>query len=147
TDSPSIQSGRGPECDGVLGLFGNSHPAVSAVSVADVDGNVTCSGQADLVGVSVADRPYFHSALRAGQIVSSGFLISRPGGIPIIVGSSRLGGARGDVLSGVLRLSLELDWVSGVLGRLVLPPGSAFGVTGAAGDASLRVAGEAAADT
>ncbi|MDO9445159.1 MAG: diguanylate cyclase, partial [Dehalococcoidia bacterium] len=147
TDSPSIQSGRGPECDGVLGLFGNSHPAFSAFSVADVDGAITCSGQADLVGLSVADRPYFHSALRAGQIVSSGFLISRPSGIPIIVLAAPFGDGSGDVISGVLILSLELDWVSDVLGRLDLPPGSTLTVTGASGDEIIRLGGEDADGT
>ncbi|GMU39375.1 MAG: hypothetical protein AMXMBFR23_02410 [Chloroflexota bacterium] len=147
TDSPSVQSGRGPECDGVLRLFGNSHPAFSAFSVADVDGEVTCSGQADLVGLSVADRSYFHSALRAGEIVSSGFLVSRPSRIPIIVLAAPLGDASGDVINGVLILSLELDWVSDVLGRLDLPPGSTLTVTGASGDEIIRLGGEDAAET
>ena len=147
TGSPAVQSGRGPECDDVLHLFGNSHPAFSAFSVADVDGDITCSGQADLVGLSVADRPYFHSALRAGQIVSSGFLVSRPSGIPIIVLAAPFGDGSGDVISGVLILSLELYWVSDVLGRLDLPPGSTLTVTGASGDEIIRLGGEDAAET
>jgi len=140
-ESPSVQAGSGAECDGLLRLFGNSHPAFSAFSVADVDGSVTCSGQADLVGLSVSDRQYFHSALREGQVVSSGFLISRPSRIPIVVLANPVTDPSGDVIRGVLILSLELDWFAEVLGGLDLPPGSTLTVVDASGEELIRLGG------
>lgn len=139
TASSIVHTRRGQACDEILRLFGDSHPAFSAFSVVDVDGRVTCSGQADLVGLSAADRSYFHDALRTGRIVSSGFLISRPSEIPIIVLAAPLTDPDAGVINGVLILSLELDWFSEVLGRLNLPEGSTLTVIGPTGDALVRL--------
>ncbi|MDP2329034.1 MAG: hypothetical protein Q8M79_13230, partial [Dehalococcoidia bacterium] len=76
-EAPPIQARSGGECNELLRLVGKSHPAFVAFSVADVEGNLTCSGEPDRIGLSVADREYLHRALLTGETVSSGFLLSR----------------------------------------------------------------------
>ncbi|GMU41168.1 MAG: hypothetical protein AMXMBFR23_20340 [Chloroflexota bacterium] len=131
-DTPPVQMGSGAECNDLLRIVGQSHPAFAAFSVADVDGRLTCSGSPDRIGLNIADREYFHRALLTGGTVSSGFLLSRATGAPTVTLATPIASA--EEIAGVLILALDLGWFSEVFGNLDLPPGSSLRLTGAGGD-------------
>lgn len=136
-EAPPIQARSGDECNELLRLVGRSHPAFVAFSVADVEGNLTCSGEPDRIGLSVADREYLHRALLTGETVSSGFLLSRANGLPTVILATPISGD--EEITGVLILALDLGWFSEVYGGLDLPPGSSLQLRGPGGEDLVRL--------
>jgi len=126
-DEPFLIDSNPATCNLVLGQMGNAHPSFSALSVADLDGTVRCSGQANLIGASVSDRQYFQDVRARQESTLSGFLISRPANIPIVVYATPIFDSSG--LAGVLILSVELTWFAEMLGAIELPPDTRVIVT------------------
>jgi signal transduction histidine kinase/DNA-binding response OmpR family regulator/HAMP domain-containing protein len=136
--SPELQTGASREnCSLVLAARLAQQPAFVQLERVGLDGEVLCSAVPTPIGTNVADRPYFRRALEARQTIVADIATSYTTGRPVVafVKSMRTGG-QGP--SGLLVLSLSLDWLQRELGNSRKPEGARVGLVDGEGVLAAR---------
>ena len=78
------------------------------------NGRVTCASSPALIGVNIADRPYFQHALQSRDFALSDYLIKRVSGVPGLVATYPVIKDGGQVVAVVIA-SFDLNWISEVV--------------------------------
>lgn len=101
---------QGPECNRMLSDVASDVPWMKAISVISPQGRFICASKLTALGLDVADRPYFQTALRKGGFVVSGFLHTRSQNTPGIVVAYGKRQADGKV-EAVIGALVDLRWI------------------------------------
>ena len=97
-------------------------PWIRTISIANGDGRLECSTLPKLVGMDVSDRGYFKKAVESGGFVFSDYLFARISKRPTMMGAYPVAAiAPGE--QAVILASIDLDWMSKILGDLDGWPG------------------------
>jgi diguanylate cyclase (GGDEF)-like protein len=98
------------ECNHMLTDLTSNIPWIHGVAVAGSDGRIKCGTDPHGIGLSVADRPYFQSALRSRDFGLSDYLITRVSKMPSLIATfpaSKDDGA----INGMVLASINLQWI------------------------------------
>jgi hypothetical protein len=104
--TPMVSAFQNPECTDYLRRLEGINPNAGRLVAVDATGQVRCGATARLTGV--ADRDYFHAALKSDDLVVGGYTIGRGSGAPILPLAVRFETSEG---TGVLVSGLRLDWL------------------------------------
>jgi two-component sensor histidine kinase len=104
--TPMVSAFQNPECTDYLRRLEGINPNAGRLVAVDATGQVRCGATARLTGV--ADRDYYHAALKSDDLVVGGYTIGRGSGAPILPLAVRFATSEG---TGVLVSGLRLDWL------------------------------------
>jgi diguanylate cyclase (GGDEF)-like protein len=127
----------------LTGLTANV-PWIRGLSVAETDGKIRCSTEAEAIGLNVADRPHFQMALRSKEFSLSNYLVIRLHQWPSLVAAYPAVGEDGAV-DGVVLAVINLKWIGELIdsaaqrsgATIMLLDGAGTLVAGSADQASL----------
>ena len=122
----------GDSCDGYFQRLGARLPEYASLALADPTGMVVCSSAADRPKPSVADRLYFQSALRTGELALGSYTMGRIGGQPTVQFALAVK-EPGRAPTGVVIASLNLSAIAERLSKIPVPAGARLQVTDATG--------------
>ena len=122
----------GDSCDGYFQRLGARLPEYASLALADPTGMVVCSSAADRPKPSVADRLYFQSALRTGELALGSYTMGRIGGQPTVQFALAVK-EPGKAPTGVVIASLNLSAIAERLSKIPVPAGARLQVTDATG--------------
>ncbi|MBR0715298.1 diguanylate cyclase domain-containing protein [Bradyrhizobium liaoningense] len=109
-------------CDVLRASLPTSLPWIRTLLIAGQDGRIQCSTNNMYVGLDLGDRPYFQQAQETGRFVLSDFLLSRPAQTPTVMAAYPVS-AMGSESGAVVLATVNLDWMSKVMGNLGGRPG------------------------
>jgi diguanylate cyclase (GGDEF)-like protein len=113
--------GIGRSCDMLRASLPLHLPWIHNVMIAGKDGRIQCSTNNLYVGVDLSDRPYFRQAQARRDFVFSDFLPG-PNKNPIVMAAYPVS-AISDETDAAILASVNLDWMSKILGNLGGRPG------------------------
>ncbi|WP_312858746.1 sensor histidine kinase [Rhizobium sp. G21] len=123
--APAVKDFEIDRCNAFLSQTADRLAGVAAIGLLDKSGTVRCRNAAAGLGISLADRPYFREAMKTGQLVVGDYTKSRIDGKTVLPMAIPLIDAQG-LASGVLALSVDLDWLQGLLTQRQFEAGSAI---------------------
>jgi two-component sensor histidine kinase len=123
--APAVKDFEIDRCNAFLSKTAERLAGVATIGVIDKSGIVRCRNSAAGVGVSLADRPYFQEALKTGQLVIGDYTQSRINGKTVLPMAIPLTDAQG-ATTGLVALSVDLDWLQGLLTQRQFEAGSAI---------------------
>jgi diguanylate cyclase (GGDEF)-like protein len=97
-------------CNQYLTALTGNVPWIRGLSVAGVDGRITCSTESEVIGLNVSDRPHFQNALHSRDFALSDYLVNRLHQWPSLVATFPVIGDDGNV-NGVVLAAINLQWV------------------------------------
>ncbi len=113
--------GDSPEsCHQLLFNVVQQAPRYKNAGVIGLDGRLTCSAMPNTVGTDLSDRTYVQDALRTGHLVVGEYMIGRVAPQPLFVIAKPFRDSLGQI-SGILEVSLSLEWLGQQLAALPLP--------------------------
>jgi diguanylate cyclase (GGDEF)-like protein len=115
-------AGIARSCDLLRASLPQNLPWVRNVMIAGQDGRIQCATNNAYVGIDLSDRPYFREAQTARNFVLSDFLLARPERRPIVVAAYPVSAITG-VPGAIMLASVNLDWMSNIMGNLSGRPG------------------------
>jgi diguanylate cyclase (GGDEF)-like protein len=101
----------GADCSRALTNLTSHVPWLRGVNFAGVDGRIKCATDPRGIGLNVADRSYFQTALRTRDFVLSDYLISRVHQLPGLIATYPVVNEDGSV-NGIILASINLKWMS-----------------------------------
>src|SRR3954453_13402378 len=107
-------------------------PWIRSMSIVGRDGRVQCSTLNGLVGVDLSDRPYFRKMQQTRGFVLSDYLFGRASKEPTIVAAYPVAAVNQDEDAFIIA-TVNLDWMSLVMGNLGGKPGVSAVVVDSAG--------------
>ena len=113
--------GIGRSCDMLRASLPLNLPWIHNVMIAGKDGRIQCSTNNLYVGLDLSDRPYLQQAQSRRDFVFSDFLPG-PNNNPIVMAAYPVA-AISDEADSVMLASVNLDWMSKILGNLGGRPG------------------------
>ena len=108
---PDVRAMAAGSCHEILHQIDDDQPTINGLSVARPDGVIVCNSRSEAPDWSVADRPYFQTAMQPGSppYVVSEMLISRATGKPMVAIAAPFAEADGPV-QGVIIAAVGLEW-------------------------------------
>ncbi len=94
----------------LTGLIGNV-PWLQNLGVATPDGRITCATDQRAIGLNIADRPYFQTALHSHEFALSDYLINRVDQTPTLIAAFPAVN-EGGTTNGVILASVNLSWIA-----------------------------------
>lgn len=122
---PSLQQGDIEATDRLFSSLQQHSPVNSQLLFARPDGMVSSGGRA--TPYSIADRSYFQEVVATRRLVAGGYVLSRPGSVPVLPYAFPVMGEH-DQLSGVLVATVNLSHYQDLLQRMGFPEGSVVGI-------------------
>ena len=119
-------------CDILRASLPVNLPWIRSLMIVGKDGRVQCSTRNAMVGVDLSDRPALQKARETRDLVFSGFLLAKSNNQPIIIGAYPVS-AVSDAADSVIVASVNLDWMSKIMGNLGGRPGVAAALVDRAG--------------
>jgi diguanylate cyclase (GGDEF)-like protein len=116
------EGGIGRSCDILHASLPVNLPWIRSLMIVGKDGRVQCSTRNAMVGVDLSDRPALQKARKTRELVFSGFLLAKSNNQPIIIGAYPVS-AISDASDSVIVASVNLDWMSKIMGNLGGRPG------------------------
>jgi diguanylate cyclase (GGDEF)-like protein len=98
------------DCDKYLTSLKGNVPWLRGLSIANPNGQIGCSTDANAVGLNVSDRPHFQNALRSKDFALSDYIINRTRQLPALVATYPVIKDDGSV-SAVLLAVINLQWI------------------------------------
>jgi len=86
-------------------------PWTKTIAVANSSGKIVCSSEPSVLGINIADRPYFQIAMASGGFSLSDYIIARGTSKPVIVAAHALHDENKQV-TGVVLMSVNLQWLA-----------------------------------
>ncbi|HEV2673436.1 MAG TPA: ATP-binding protein [Aliidongia sp.] len=120
----SIVGGDAAACKVSLGRLVTQYPELSTLAIFDPSGHPVCADRSLPDTLSIADKPYFQTALRSGTFAVGGYDTTygpRPV-LPLALAYDGAPGRRG----GVLVATLSLDWLNDYFAAKGLDPETAI---------------------
>jgi diguanylate cyclase (GGDEF)-like protein len=119
-------------CNQYLADFATNIPWIRDLSIASSDGRIRCSTQTSALGLNVADRSHFQTALTAHDFALSDYMISRATDVPSVVATYPI--TRDDgALAGVVMALINLQWIGDLAAAAAQHPGAAVLLIDSAG--------------
>jgi diguanylate cyclase (GGDEF)-like protein len=112
--------GRG--CDLLRASLPANLPWIRNLAIVGHDGRVQCATDNVLVGLDLSDRVYLKKARATGELVFSNFLLAKSNNQPIMMSAYPVSAINGDA-DAVVLASINLDWMSKLMGNLGGWPG------------------------
>lgn len=109
-------------CDVLRASLPSSLPWIRTLLIAGEEGRIQCSTNNMYVGLDLSDRPYFQQAQQTGRFVLSDFLLARPAQTPTVMAAYPVS-AMGSDSGAVVLATVNLDWMSKIMGNLGGRPG------------------------
>ncbi|HXX05169.1 MAG TPA: diguanylate cyclase [Xanthobacteraceae bacterium] len=100
-------------CSRALSDLTSNIPWLRGLNIAGTDGRIKCATDPRGIGLNVADRQYFQSALHTREFVLSDYLISRVHQLPALIATYPVMKDDGSV-DGVVLASINLQWIGGL---------------------------------
>jgi diguanylate cyclase (GGDEF)-like protein len=119
-------------CDILRASLPLNLPWIRNMMIVGKDGRIQCATNNMFVGLDLSDRPYFKQAQQARDFVLSDFVLSTPATAPIAMAAYPVS-AISDEADAVMLASVNLDWMSKVMGNLGGRPGVSAVVVDSAG--------------
>jgi len=123
--------GIGRSCDMLRASLPLNLPWIHNMMIAGRDGRIQCSTNNLYVGLDLSDRPYFRQAQARRDFVFSD-LLPGPNSNPIVMAAYPVS-AISDETDAVILASVNLDWMSKILGKLGGRPGVSAALVGSNG--------------
>jgi len=101
------------ECSRALSDLTSNIPWLRGLNIAGIDGRIKCATDPRGIGLNVADRQYFQSAVHTREFVLSDYLISRVHQLPALIATYPVLKDDGSV-DGVVLASINLQWIGGL---------------------------------
>ena len=115
-------AGIARSCDLLRASLPQNLPWVRNVMIAGQDGRIQCATNNAYVGIDLSDRPYFQEAQAARGFVLSDFLLARPERRPIVMAAYPVSAITGTP-GAIMLATVNLDWMSDIMGNLSGRPG------------------------
>ena len=112
-----------PACGQLLKSIAEPEPWIRALSIANRDGRIVCSSRREALGLDIATRSHFTTAIKTGAFVVSDYLFGTRDKAPLIIGALPQRNADGSIES-VALATLDLKWIGQIAGTLALRHGS-----------------------
>jgi diguanylate cyclase (GGDEF)-like protein len=109
-------------CDILRASLPLNLPWIRNMMIAGKDGRIQCSTNNMFVGLDLSDRAYFTKAQERREFVFSDFLLSAPAKAPIAIAAYPVSAISAET-DAVILASVNLDWMSKVMGSLAGRPG------------------------
>lgn len=120
-------------CHDLLARLLTQTQGFTTLSAVDVDGSAFCSATPPAAaGTTVADRPYFQTAIRTGDFAIGEFTIGRASGRTVIPAAYPLLDDSGSVAGAVLT-GIDLSWFGRLAAQAHLPSGSTLTIVDGSG--------------
>ena len=97
-----------PECNQILSDLSSNVPWMRMLAVVGSSGQVRCGSDPSVIGLNIADRPYFQNALHSREFALSDYLIRRVSGVPGVMATFPVMKEGGGVTTSVIVASLDL---------------------------------------
>jgi len=114
--------GIGRGCDLLRASLPANLPWIRNLAIVGHDGRVQCATDNVLVGLDLSDRVYLKKARATGELVFSNFLLAKSNNQPIMMSAYPVSAINGDA-DAVVLASINLDWMSKLMGNLGGWPG------------------------
>ena len=125
-------AGIARSCDLLRASLPQNLPWIRNVMIAGDDGRIQCATNNAYVGVDLSDRPYFREAQATRNFVFSDFMLARPERRPIVTAAYPVSAITGQP-GAVMLASVNLDWMSNIMGNLAGRPGISAVIVDSAG--------------
>jgi hypothetical protein len=100
-----------PDCNQTLNDLSGNVPWMRMLAVAGSNGRVKCASDPAVIGLNIADRPYFQNALHSRDFALGDYLIRRFSGVPGVMATYPVI-KDGGVVTAVIVGSLDLKWIA-----------------------------------
>jgi diguanylate cyclase (GGDEF)-like protein len=100
-----------PECNQILSDLSSNVPWMRMLAIVGSNGQVRCGSDPSVLGLNIADRPYFQNALHSREFALSDYLIRRVSGIPGVMATFPVMKEGGVATTSVVVASLDLRWI------------------------------------
>lgn len=122
-NDPSIRISNSDVCSNFMKQQLKLQPQFTSLSVAQSNGNVTCSSADQKTPVNLADRNFFQQTIKDKNFSVGSFQIGRLTNVPVLPFGYPVLDGNGRLLS-VLVAGLDLGWLNDSVAKLELPEGS-----------------------
>jgi hypothetical protein len=109
-------------CDILRASLPLNLPWIRNMMIAGKDGRIQCSTNNMFVGLDLSDRPYFKQAQLSRDFVFSDSVVSGPANAPIAMAAYPVSAISNEA-DAVILASVNLDWMSKIMGNLGGRPG------------------------
>jgi GGDEF domain-containing protein len=110
-------------CGPLLKSIAEPQPWIRILSVANRDGQIVCSSNAEAIGLDISQRPHFINPVKTGAFTVGDYFMGTRDKSPFIVASLPQRNADGSLKS-VLLATLDLKWIAQIAGALTVRHGS-----------------------
>jgi diguanylate cyclase (GGDEF)-like protein len=114
--------GIGRSCDLLRASLPANLPWIHNLAIVGHDGRVQCATDNMLVGLDLSNRVYLKKARETGGLIFSDFLLAKSNNQPIMMSAYPVSAINGEV-DAVVLASINLDWMSKLMGNLGGRPG------------------------
>lgn len=122
---PAVRDGDYDACNELFAELIGRYGIYANLGLADVNGDVQCSGLPSVSGVNIGDRAYFQRAVSEQNFAVGDYQVGRITGLPSLNFGYPVFDNAGR-WRGVVYAALDLTWMSAYATELDLPPGAAF---------------------
>ncbi len=98
------------KCSRYLNGLAANVPWIRVISIAGIDGQILCSTEPQAVGLNVADRAHFQTALHSRQFALSNYLVSQVHQMPSLIAAFPAI-TDNDRVTGVVLAAINLQWI------------------------------------
>jgi PAS domain S-box-containing protein len=113
------------ECGRFMARLRPERPSYLDLSLTDGSGVIRCSTDEAALGIGIGDRPYVRRALESGGLATSGYVLSRSSGRPMLPFALPYRDGAGRV-AGVVTAALDTRWLESYATKRTLPEGASF---------------------
>lgn len=110
-------------CNVVLKNIADTAPWVRALSLANLDGRITCSSRPTALGLDISQRPHFIQAIKTGKFFIGDYFMGTRDKRPLIIAAAPQRNAKG-AIEAVVLATLDLNWIGQVAAPLAGQSGS-----------------------
>ncbi len=128
------------DCNQILGDLSSNVPWIRMLAVAGPNGQMKCGSNPAVIGVNIADRPYFQNALQTRDFALSDYVIRRVSGVPGLIVTFPV--IKDGEVAAVAIASLDLNWISEVAANAAQDAGTEVIVVDGGGTVLAASAGE-----
>ena len=129
------------DCNQILSDLSSNVPWIRMLAMVGHSGQVKCGSNPAVIGVNIADRPYFQNALQSRDFGLSDYVIRRVSGVPGLMATFPVIKDGGQVAA-VAVASLDLNWISEVAASATQGAGTEVIVIDGGGTVLAASAGE-----
>jgi len=134
---PAVQQQRTEECTSTFTDLLKNYPIYTTLALTDVNGNIVCTGLPPTQTVNVSERGWFQKVIQTRNFAVGDYQIGTASKKAIVVFANPVLD-KDNQLKSIIFATLDLTWVSELIGRTQLPPGMTFAALNRDGVALFR---------